>query len=157
MRSPVPVLLVLTMVLHLGAATAAEAQMTSDQTALLQYTAERKNEWVAVGLEWLVPIVGHAYAGNAKRGILPTAVTVGGLAMAIAGARCDSMCAVGGKPANNEGLGLAGLGVAMVGRTWALVSAHRTAAAHNAGLRDRLGISITGRAGRPEARISLRI
>ncbi len=123
----------------------AGGQEPTDATALLRYSVERKSEWGAVALEWVAPVVGHAYAGDAKRGILPGVVTVGGLATFIAGIRCDSMCAVSGDTANNEGLAWAGLAALVVGRTWGFISAYQTAQDHNAEVRRRLGITVDGR------------
>lgn len=85
---------------------------------------ERKSSHVAAGLEIIVPILGHGYAGNAKRGILPAILRVGGaVALAAAGDDEDkeTQAAIGG---------LAFLG----GSIWGIVSAVRTANEHNRSL-----------------------
>lgn len=160
MRFPARLVLVLPILLHLGAATGIRGQTPAQSTAsmaLIEYSLERKSEWAALGLEWLVPVVGHAYAGNAMRGVLPAVVTVGGMVALIQGAGCDSLCAVNGRDRNNDDLAWIGLGAVAVGRIWGMVSAHQTASDHNSELRSRLGITATGHAGRPELRVTLRI
>jgi len=60
------------------------AQSNSD--AWLKYNAEKKSEFAAGALEFLIPVVGHAYAGDAGRGVVPALVSAGGLVIMIAGA-----------------------------------------------------------------------
>lgn len=85
---------------------------------------ERKSSAVAAGLEIIVPILGHGYAGNAKRGILPAILRVGGgVARGLAGDDDDKE--------TQAGIGA----VAFLGGTiWGIVSAVRTANEHNRSL-----------------------
>lgn len=86
---------------------------------------ERKNPYVAAGLEFLLPILGHAYAGNAKRGILPTVVFVGGFVGMVA--RIDIF-------AEADALDYLLLGAFVGGRIWGIASAAMTANEHNRSL-----------------------
>jgi hypothetical protein len=78
-------------------------------------------------LEYLIPTVGHAYAGDWGRGIVPNVVRIGGLVVAVAGMEekesvylfapkleCTTVCAIG-------------IGVGLVGTVWAVWSAVKTA------------------------------
>lgn len=105
----------------------------------LVYLAEKKEAWVAVAAEWFLPIVGHAYAGDAKRGLLPAAVTVGGFGLVIAGV---DQSLDGLFTDDNEGQTLAILGLTAIvgGRIWGIVSAGKTAGDTNRALRERLGL-----------------
>ena len=133
----------LTMVLS-GSALAAQQpdplllDMTSDvspgrpmttQPFFVQEDQERKNPAVAAGLEIVLPILGHAYAGNAKRGLLPTAVSVGGLVGLVA--RIDIDIFGDSEPETLDYMLLAAF---LGGRVWGVVSAARTANDHNRSL-----------------------
>ena len=107
------------------------SSMTSDvslghpmppQPLFAQEDQGRKDPFVAAGLEMVLPILGHAYAGNAKRGILPNAVSVGGFVGMVA--RID----IFGEPETLDYMLLAAF---LGGRVWAIVSAARTANDHN--------------------------
>lgn len=96
-----------------------------------------RNEWIAVGLEFYLPTVGHAYAGDWKRGIMPAALRTIGLAGALYAYSTDcysddSFC--------GWGLGVGGTVAFFSGWVWSCVSAHRTARDWNRSLRERLGI-----------------
>ena len=79
---------ILAAALLIPVATPAAAQQRPD--AWDTYNAESRNEWAAVGLELIFPTLGHAYAGDWKRGILPGVVGIGGYATAIGiYATCD--------------------------------------------------------------------
>ena len=90
------------------------------------FPAAPKSKAVAVGLEIVVPILGHGYAGDAKKGILPALVTLGGY-VAIATTLDDDGEIKEDKEAT------AGLGALAVigGRVWALVQVSRMVEAHN--------------------------
>ena len=99
-----------------------------------------KSKAIAVGLEILVPILGHGYAGDAKKGVPPALVTLAGYVMI--GATLDDD---GEIKKGKEGAALAGGAAALVGRAWALVQVSKMVEAHNRGLTiepleaDRLG------------------
>ena len=98
----------------------------------------RKSAGVAVLLEWLVPTVGHAYAGNWKRGLLPNAVRVSGAVLFAVGLSEGSD---GDVYSGETELGL----VMMAGGTiWAMVRAGRTARDYNDGLRFDAGVTKQG-------------
>ena len=78
---------ILVVALQLGVPELSRAQENPDSTALLLYRAQKKSEWGAWALEGLLPIVGHAYAGDAKRGVLPGVVALGGLAASMSPSR----------------------------------------------------------------------
>lgn len=104
---------------------------TADNRLLLQplvtQAQGRKSAAAAFGLELVLPIVGHAYAGNARRGILPAVFYVGGFVGLLAQAGDDGFI--------ESGAGAyAALGALLGGRIWGLVSAVRTANDHNRSL-----------------------
>ena len=111
--------------------------MATSET-LLRYESEKRNEAVALLIEWFIPVVGHAYAGDAKAGLLPAGVTVGGLALVVGGAASclDFECEGGAAAAVT-----AGLVATASGRIWGIVSAYRTAGKTNRELRQRLGLA----------------
>lgn len=96
--------------------------------AWTKFNAEKKSELAAGVLEWLIPIVGHAYAGDAQRGLLPAGVSLGGFVLIIAS---------GG----DTGLVTAGLLGYLVGRIWGIVSAVETASDFNNNLKMKLNLS----------------
>lgn len=103
--------------------------------ALTRYSVERKEPAFAAVLE-LVPVVGHVYAGDARRGLTPALVSAGGLVVMIAGAGDinTSMITIGY-------LGYLG------GRVWGIVSALDTANDYNTALRVRLGLTASRESG----------
>ena len=88
-----------------------------------------KSKAVAVGLEIVVPILGHGYAGDAKKGILPALVTFGGY-VAIATTLDEDDEIKEGK----EGVALAGAAAVLAGRVWALVQVSKMVDEHNKSL-----------------------
>ncbi len=107
------------------------ARQGQDQSqAWNKYQAEKKSELTAGVLEFLIPVVGHAYAGNAGKGVVPAVVSVGGLVVAIVGAgNLDYTIALLGY------LGYLG------GRIWGIVSAVQTADDYNMNLKRKLNLS----------------
>jgi len=95
-----------------------------------RYQAERKEEWAAVALGAFIPVVGHAYADNAAKGVPPLLLSAAGFAGMIAGAWELS-----------GGIYLLGLTAYAGGRVWGMVSAYQTAAEYNRALRQRLQLS----------------
>lgn len=85
---------------------------------------------VAVGLEYLFPTLGHAYAGDWVRGVPPFAVSLAGVTVA-AVAIIECQCLFDA-PSPATGIAItAGLLTAVAGRIWGLYSAYRTAEDHN--------------------------
>ena len=82
--------------------------------------------------------MGHAYAGDAKAGLLPASVTVGGLALTVGGAAAciDFNSCEGGAAAAVAG----GVVAAVGGRIRGTVSAYGTAGRINREPRQRLGL-----------------
>lgn len=117
-----------------AAAPAPVLAQSSSTDAWARYNAEKKSEFAAAGIEWFIPVLGHAYVGDTQRGVKPALVSAGGLGGIIAGA------VVGG----NGGGVLIGLGLLTYagGRVWGIVSALETAQEHNAALKKRLNLSI---------------
>ena len=112
-----------------------------------QYQDQKKSEVAALVLEILIPTVGHAYAGNWAKGLIPFGVTVAGYTTAFVGA---AECAdhTGDCTGGENAKMLSGLIVGIGGQIWGMVSAYRTAENHNNELRERYGIE-TGLAIRP--------
>jgi hypothetical protein len=97
-----------------------------------KYQAEKKSELAAGVLEALIPVVGHAYAGDAGKGVVPAVVSVGGLVLMVAGA--------GNLDATVIALGYLGY---LGGRVWGIVSAVQTAEDYNVKLKQQLKLSLT--------------
>ena len=85
-----------------------------------------KSKAVAVGLEIVVPILGHGYAGNAKKGILPALVTLGGY-IVFATTLDDN----GEIKEDKKGDAAIGAVVALTGRAYALKQVSSMVAEHN--------------------------
>ena len=85
-----------------------------------------KSGAVAAGLEIVLPILGHGYAGNARRGILPAVLRVGGVVAFY------SQVEDGFVPSN--GVVYGGLAAVIGGTIWGIVSAVRTANDYNRSL-----------------------
>lgn len=121
---------------------AQEADQSESDPALV-YLAEKKEAWIAVAAEWFVPIVGHAYAGDTKRGLLPAAVTVAGLGLVVAGVD-QSLDGLFTDDNEGQALAIVGLTAIVGGRIWGIVSAGKTAGDTNRALRERLGLDAEG-------------
>jgi len=106
------------------------AQQSSSNEAWMKYNADKKSEFAAGALEFLIPVVGHAYAGDAGRGVIPAVVSVGGLVVLVAGAS-DL----------NAGVAAFGYLAYLGGRIWGIVSAVNTAEDYNANLKSKLNLS----------------
>ena len=125
-----------------GTGFAQEAPHRSVSAVAPQSSGE-KSEAAAIGLELILPVLGHAYAGDAKRGILPAIVHVGGFATLILVALENigdfPLGDLFGEEENSGGNGLdarvyAGLAAFLGGKVWGVVSAARTARDHNRSL-----------------------
>ncbi len=107
-----------------------------------QTPAGRKSAFAAGALEWFIPLVGHAYAGDVRAGLLPGAVRVGGFAMMVVGAGLFAAdIAEGGDDSGGGGLIVGGLLATAAGTIWGTVSAVSTANRHNARLREGGGLA----------------
>ncbi|MHB8931074.1 MAG: hypothetical protein ACYC5R_10815 [Melioribacteraceae bacterium] len=106
------------------------AQQSSSNDAWLKYNADKKSEFAAGALEFLIPVVGHAYAGDAGRGVIPAVVSVGGLVVLVVGAS-DL----------NAGVATVGYLAYLGGRIWGIVSAVNTAEDYNSNLKSKLNLS----------------
>ena len=129
-RSGARRLLFLVVIAVLSAGQYAYAQEQGGQQA---NGAQGRNVFLAGAIELVVPLLGHAYAGDVARGLWPAALTVCGLgAMEFAFFAIDDNCRIRGDGVevcdNARGLVLM-LGVLsyLAGRVWGVVSAVRTA------------------------------
>ena len=132
--------LVCTIVLLATPVLAQQAPTAAMTSTPMEYP---KSKAIAVGLEIVVPILGHGYAGDAKKGILPAIVTLGGY-IAI-GTTLDDEGEIKG---DKEGTAALGAVAVLAGRAWALVQVSKMVDAHNKNLTvkplesDRLGAKI---------------
>ena len=104
-------------------------------------TEKKKSVGLAILFEYLVPTLGHAYAKNWKRGLLPNAVRVTGLILSFNGlilVDCldDTDCSY------DSGTFEAGLVMLAVGTVWAMVRAGNTAKAYNEANRLALNVGL---------------
>lgn len=124
--------------------TAPLAAQTTDDANWEAYNDQKRNAWLATGIEALVPTVGHAYAGNWKRGLLPAAVGIGGYAVAFSVLdSCEGECT----DSQNSQIGLAAL-VGIGGNIWGLISAYDTAATGTGSCGSGIGFRPTSPSGR---------
>ena len=121
----------------------AAAQDASDD-ALARYNAQKKDEFTAAGLEMTVPVLGHAYAGDASAGLSPLVVRGGDLILLIVGSQVGCRDEFGGTciREGNEALMWLGIGGYVAGRIWGVVSALELAREHNDRLRERLDLAL---------------
>lgn len=83
-----------------------------------------KSEMTAAFYEYLLPALGHAYAGDWQRGVPPALVSLAGAGLALHGLEAcfsETSCGI---------LGF-GLAVAFAGRLWGISSAIQTTRAYN--------------------------
>ena len=137
------------------------AQELSNESKLILYETQKKSSGRAFLYEFLLPIAGHAYAGNARAGVLPAAAVVAGLAGAAFGFSTEDQCDAQEREIRtstsvsfhysltcesvyrSQALGVAGLIVLAGGRIWGLVSASGVVKQFNQDLQRRLGISLS--------------
>ena len=122
----------------LGLTQPAAAQETqkSDTEAFLKYQVEMKSPWVGVGAAFLVPSLGHAYAGDWGRGIKFLLADAGSLAVMFIGA---SQAVQSGSSALFT-IGYLGL---IVFRAWEYVDAYKTVEDYNEKLAKKYGIKFS--------------
>ncbi|MDE2762754.1 MAG: hypothetical protein OXQ94_06650 [Gemmatimonadota bacterium] len=121
-------LLVLSVLVPLLTVTESSAQ---DTEIMIAYEA-RKKSGTAAGILGLLPVVGHVYAGNTVKGLLPATLTVGGV---IVVAASQPILDAEGSP-GGQALGLL---MAAAGTLWSTVSAVGAAKEFNRDLLERLG------------------
>ncbi len=134
-------------------------QVTGSSDALSRYNAEKKDELAAIMLEMAIPIVGHAYVDDAKVGLKPTVVSVGGLVLAIAGTSvgCRQQFLGSCIQDGNDALIIGGVLAYLGGRVWGVVSAMDYARRHNEELRQRLNLAIEPNVEGFQAKVSIQV
>ena len=129
MRTLYPV--VVATVLIAGAVPAAPVAAQAD-TAYVAQTPLRSPALAAIfEVHPFIPLLGHWYAGDVKRGLLPTVVNIGGLPLAF---RCLNLMGSGWSSAcsdTEETLAAVGALAFFGGWVWRMVSAHNTAKDQN--------------------------
>lgn len=115
------------------------AQQRDSRDAWAKYEAEKKSELLAGGLEALIPIVGHAYVGDAKRGVVPALVSAGGIALLLIGS--TATLESGGTLTGYATVITLGYLVYLGGRIWGVVSAVNAAQEYNSNLKRKLNLS----------------
>lgn len=112
---------------------AAAAAQRVDTVIVRQPVAERSG--VAAGVfEYLIPTVGHAYAGKWSRGVVPAAVRITGALMFLESMEDGD---------DDETLGSVGLLMALGGTVWSIWSAVDTAKGFNKGQLTRTSLIVT--------------
>ncbi len=102
---------------------AGDARAQEADSLVVEHPPDRVSAAAAVGIEYLVPTLGHAYAGDWGRGVPPFIVSLMGGAIAVASvAGCGCL--------DSSGVD-AGLATLLIGRLWGLYSAYQTAEDHN--------------------------
>jgi len=111
-----------------------ENKSVSDK--LIEYNSESRNPWIAVGIAWFLPSLGHAYAGDWGRGLLFLAAEITSLVVMTTGISSDPA----GHTAytSNYTIGLCGF---LISRIWEYFDAYSTAEVNNSKLKKRLDIS----------------
>lgn len=89
-------------------------------------SAPEKSPVVAGVLEWVVPTVGYAYAGNWLRGVPPALVRIAGLALVF-----EQQFVIFGEPPPCTGQCVLGTAMMIGGTVWAIIDAARTATREN--------------------------
>ncbi len=97
-----------------------------------------KDPIIAFAMELVVPVLGHAYAGDARRGIAPAVVHVAGYGLigyGVTRALDCLLCGSGSGDDNTDGIIIVtGVAAAVVGKVWGLVSVASTVRDRNASL-----------------------
>jgi hypothetical protein len=118
------------------------AQEMNIDTKWRLYNAESKNPWLAVGMAWLLPTMGHAYAGNWGRSLPFLGAEIVGLAL------MTSSISSTGTSVNTSQYGL-GLGIFLGARIWEYIDAYTTAEEFNNELKKKYGLTFLIRDGLP--------
>ena len=98
----------------------------------------RKDPIIAFTIELVLPVLGHVYAGDARRGIAPAAVHVAGYGLIGYGVSRALDCLLCGSGSGDDDTDRViisiGLAAAVVGKVWGLVSVAGTVRDRNASL-----------------------
>lgn len=113
-----------------------------------RYEAEKKSPWLAVGAAWLVPTLGHAYAGDWGRGINFLVADVACYGIVIIG---SNMMTISSRGAALYLIGYVGL---LVSRICEYVDAYKTAEDYNKKLAEKCGIRLSLHQGPPYLQLS---
>ncbi|MCY4399128.1 MAG: hypothetical protein OXE96_07310 [Gemmatimonadetes bacterium] len=92
-----------------------------------------KEPVIALAIELFVPVLGHAYAGDAKRGIAPAVVHVAGVGLVIH-ALNENLNNLFNSEKDSRNVAIVGLAAFAVGKAWGLVSVASTVGERNASL-----------------------
>lgn len=98
----------------------------------LEYEDNKKTPLIAPALSYFIPTAGHFYAGDWSRGLKFPVMTLGGLLLGTVGSE-----------SGNDGMALAGAGIAIGSHVWELFDAYDTAKDYNENLKRELRISPT--------------
>jgi len=122
----------------LGYVQPALAQETEESKteALLKYQAQKKNPWIGVGAAWLIPTLGHAYAGNWKRGAKFLLIDLGCIVLMGAGAKQYV-------ETGSSGLYTIGYLGLIASRIWEFVDAYKAVEDYNKRLAEKYGIKFS--------------
>lgn len=120
-------------ILFLGAPFRVSVGAQGSDTATVDQAL--KSPLLAGILEYAVPIAGHAYAGNWKRGIAPGLLRLGAVALLAPAFDCPCESSV-------EALAETGLLLGAVSIVWGVTSAVTTTQKHNERVRRRLRLSV---------------
>ena len=98
-------------------------------------------------MESFIPLVGHAYAGNIRKGYAPGVVSLGGLALVVIGASIRSDCETFYETRiclteGNSTLITVGFLTYLGGRAWGIISTLDTVKEFNSNLQRSLGITL---------------
>ena len=117
-----------------------------ESDARLQWELEKKSEFAAGALEWVIPLVGHNYAGDVSAGFVPAAVSGGGILGVIVGANMTKCVdTYGGEvcgPNPNGTVMALGWLAYLGGRVWGTMSALEVTREFNRDLANRLGVGL---------------
>ncbi|MCR4417745.1 MAG: hypothetical protein NUV92_08380 [Ignavibacteria bacterium] len=104
-----------------------------------RYNLEKKEPALAGVLEAIVPLVGHAYAGDINRGVVPTLISAGGLVLYFISLSSISLTSDFSSSLSTASLGLL---IYAGGRIYGIVSAVNTANDFNKELKKKLNLSL---------------
>ena len=117
----------------------------------LRYEDERKEPWIAVGAAWVIPSVGHAYAGDWGRGFPFLLADIACIGIAATGIQQKKTSTTSDSPGGAytisstkteyTGAFYVGVSLLLVARIWEYIDAYNTAEEHNAEIRKELNIS----------------
>lgn len=131
-----------------------------DLGLFIRYQEEKKNPWVGVAAAWLVPSLGHAYAGNWERGAMFLAaelIEIGFVLWALSDNTEEYIPYYGYQEygTENDAIGVIA-GIAFFGtRIWEYIDAYQEVEKYNARLLERISIDPGFKIGKDEATLFL--